>query len=69
MQIETCQFFEVFSSKLKDLEDDNKSTVSSVFDIDAAASVMRKELYRIEQEKADQEKHFMNQSITKMNGH
>ncbi|GAX10033.1 hypothetical protein FisN_25Lh118 [Fistulifera solaris] len=48
-------------NKLKELEDDSRSTVSSVFDIDAAASIMRKELYRIEQEKADQEKHFMNQ--------
>lgn len=57
-------------TKLKDLEDDNRSTVSSVFDIDAAASIMRKELYRIEQEKADQEKQFMNQiaSIAAENG-
>ncbi|GAX18136.1 hypothetical protein FisN_25Hh118 [Fistulifera solaris] len=57
-------------NKLKELEDDNRSTVSSVFDIDAAASIMRKELYRIEQEKADQEKQFMNQiaSIAAENG-
>jgi chromosome segregation ATPase len=57
-------------TKLKELEDDNRSTVSSVFDIDAAASIMRKELYRIEQEKADQEKQFMNQiaSIAAENG-
>lgn len=48
-------------TRLKDLEDDNKSTISSVVDESQLLNMLRKDLARVEEEKAQQEREFMNQ--------